>query len=245
MLRFKQMLFQKRKIQEELQKIGSNLGSNEGGTYKDDVTNEKYYIKHYQNPDQAKAEVLASKIYDHMGIKTLKPKYKEMNGKPTVITKWQDDLRLKEPEEYDNLKSSEARDLAKMYHAAILTKNWDIVGLEHDNIMQHKDGSLYSVDHGGSFHFRAQGGNKPYGSDISEHGSLRYNNFPSGHVFSNVFEKYPRAEREALQSVKQINPEHVKNLFVNSGLDNWKELYYNFNERRKNLLAHYGSYEEN
>lgn len=227
-------------INEELTKVGDQLGSNPGGVYQDKTTGTKHYVKFYSNPEQGKAEVLASKIYKHMGIKTLEPEIKTVNGKEAVVTKWSDDLKTIPPSKYEKLPAENYQQLAKMYHAAVLTKNWDIVGLEHDNIMQHKTtGELHAVDHGGAFHFRAQGSPKEFGPDVKELKTLRNPDLPSGEVFNHTFKQHPDYEKESAYNVAAIDDEHVKKLFANSGLKNWKELHKNFNKRKTNLLKEY------
>ena len=216
---------------------GTQMGSNPGGIHKDTETGDKYYVKHYANPDHAKVEVLTGKIYDHMGIHTAKP---EMHGDSGVKTKWIEHLKQMPPKDFEHLNSHQANQIGKMYHGAILTKNWDVVGLEHDNIVKnHQTGDLHAIDHGAGFHFRARGSHKDYGPDINEKDSLRNNHEASGHVFSTTFKQHPEAERHGLESVKNMNMDHIHNLFQNSGLHNWKDLHSNFVQRRNNLLDHY------
>lgn len=230
MISFKQF------FKEELVKEpGTQYGSNEGGVYKDS-SNNRFYVKHYKNPDQAKVEALTGKIYNHMGVKTLNPDYKEINGKPSIVTPWNDKLKGMNPSEFESVDRDQANQLGRMHAAATLTKNWDIVGLEHDNIMQHEDGSMYAVDHGGAFHFRAQGGPKEYGPDVSERESLVNNDGASGHVFSHIFDNHPSSKTAGVEAVKNIDDEHVEGLFRNSGLSNWKELHQNFKQRKENFL---------
>ena len=227
-------------IDEELTPVkGTQYGSNDGGVHVDDESKKKYYIKNYKDPHQAKVEVLTGKIYNHMGIKTLNP---STHGETGVKSEWNSDVGTMHPKEFENLNPKQAGQIGKMYHAGILTKNWDIVGMEHDNIVKnHKTGDLHAIDHGGSFHYRAQGGHKEYDPSISEKESLRNNNFASGHVFSSVFKKHPEAEAEGLKAVKSINDKHIHGLFKKSGLPNWKDLHHNFMERKKKLVS---SYEE-
>lgn len=216
---------------------GTQLGSNPGGVHVDTKTGEKHYVKHYDNPDQAKVEALTGKIYHHMGIKTLKPK---LHGDSGISTKWNDNVHQLKSHEFEKLSKKQANQVGKMYHAAVLTKNWDIVGLEHDNIVHNKKtGDLHAVDHGGAFHFRARGGPKEYGPDIKEKESLRNNHEASGHVFSHTFDHHPDAEKHGLEAVKKIDDNHVHHLFKTSGLSNWKELHHSFTERKKNLLKSY------
>jgi hypothetical protein len=216
---------------------GTQMGSNEGGIHTKD--GKKYYVKYYKQGDQAKVEALTGKLYHHMGIQTVKPEYHNMNGKHAVVTEYNDDLKAMPSHHYKSLSHEHAVQVGRMYHAAILTKNWDIVGLEHDNIMRHKDGDLHAIDHGGAFHFRARGGPKDYGPDIAEHHSLRHNDQASGQVFKTVFSKHPKAEHEGLDAVKHINDKHVHGLFKESGLHNWKDLHKNFVARKSALLKHY------
>lgn len=217
---------------------GTQYGSNEGGVHTD-ASGKKYYVKYYKNPDQARVEALTGKIYKHMGIHTLEPEHREINGKHAVVTDWNPHLSQMKPKEFDKLDVHQARQVGKMYHAAVLTKNWDIVGLEHDNIVKHENGNLHAVDHGGAFHFRARGGPKEYGSDIGEHESLRNNHEASGHVFTSAFRQHPTAERDSISAVKNIDDDHVHHLFKTSGLSNWKELHDNFMKRKQTLLNKY------
>jgi len=232
------MLSYREFVQEELKKIGERLGSNPGGVHVDTDTNQKHYVKYYDNPDQAKSEALAARIHEHMGIPTLHPRHQVIDGKHAVVTKWNPDLERMHPHHFEQLNHDQQNTIGKMYHAAVLTKNWDVVGLEHDNIERNRHtGALHSVDAGGTFNFRAQGGHKDYGSDVAEKDSLL--NRPgeaSSHVFSTVFKQNPNAKAEGLNSVKKMDMEHVRGLFKNSGLSNHEELYSNFAKRREKLL---------
>lgn len=227
-----------RQFTEDLVKqSGTQLGSNEGGIHTDSETGKKYYVKHYKNPDQGKVEALTGKIYHHIGIHTLNP---ELHGDSSIKSEWNEHVGTEKPSFYDNVSKKHAGQLGKMYHAAILTKNWDIAGLEHDNIVHnHKTGDLHAIDHGGAFHFRAQGGPKEYGSDISEKESLRNPNNASGHIFNSAFKQHPEAEHEGLNAVKNIDDNHIHHLFKTSGLSNWKELHSNFVKRKQALIDSY------
>ena len=215
---------------------GTQYGSNDGGVHTDEHGN-KHYVKYYKNPDQAKVEALTGKIYEHMGIRTLKPEYHQIGDKHAIVTKWNDSLSSVKPHEFDNVTHEQAKDLAKMHYAATLTKNWDIVGLEHDNIMKDHEGKMVSVDHGGSFHFRARGSAKDYGPDIKEKESLKNNHEASGHVFSSLYRQHPNVEEHAKEAVRSMNDHHIKKLFQSSGLHNQDVLYKNFTARKAALLG--------
>jgi hypothetical protein len=232
MLTFKQFL------DEQLIKQGHQLGSNDGGVFIDNKTNEKHYVKYYRNPEQAKVEALTGQIYNHIGLKTLNPEYQQHEHKHAIVTKWVDGLKSFNPDKHlTDLQT--AVDVGKAYHAAILTKNWDIVGLEHDNLMRDNNNVIHAIDHGGAFHFRAQGGHKDYDSGIGEKQSLRNNGHASGDVFDATFKKYPAAEHLALDSIQKIDDNHIHQLFSNSGLNDWKQLHDNFVSRKHKLIASY------
>jgi hypothetical protein len=218
---------------------GTQLGSNEGGIHTDSSGN-RHYVKFYKNADQAKVEALAGRIYHHMGIHTVKPEYRVIRGKHAVVTRYDDNLAKIKPEDFHHLTPTQASQIGKMFHAAVLTKNWDIVGTEHDNILKNaKTGDLHSIDTGGAFHFRAQGDHKEFGPDIDEHDSLRHKNQQASQVFNHVFSQHPHAERDGLDAVKKLDDEKVKTEFSQSGLKDWEKLHQNFNTRKKMLLVRY------
>ena len=66
---------------------GTQFGSNEGGLYSGPDGN-KHYVKFYKNPDQAKVEALTGKLYNHMGINTVNPEMKNINGRDAIVTPW-------------------------------------------------------------------------------------------------------------------------------------------------------------
>lgn len=219
---------------------GTQYGSNEGGLYTS-PSGSKHYVKFYENPDQAKVEALTGKLYDHMGINTVNPELKSVNGREAITTPWNDKLGQMKPHEFDKLTPEQAHQLGKMFHAAVLSKNWDILGLEHDNVIKNKEtGDLHAIDHGGAFHFRARGGPKHYGPDIDEHDSLMNNDQPSGKVFRSLDKQYPDAIHNAAREVlPKLDDEKVEHIFRNSGLTNWPDLYNNFNERKNKLKGLY------
>lgn len=216
---------------------GTQLGSNEGGIYRDENGN-KHYVKFYHDPEQGRVEALTGQIYDYMGIKTLRPRVQSVGGREAVVTPWNDKLHPIYHEDFENMSPEQHRDIGRIYHGAVLTKNWDVVGLAHDNLMRHADtGEIHSVDHGGAFHFRARGGPKDYGPDVEEMRSLRYNGDASGHVFHHVLSKDLGAYRAGHEAVKNMDMDHVRGLFEKSGLKNADELHRNFVERRNKILA--------
>lgn len=239
MLGFKQFL------QEELKRIQGQLGSNAGGVYHDTETGEKHYIKFPENPDQAKTEVLSSKLQQLMGINTLNPELKEMDGKLGVATKWHPKLTTFSADEVKNFTPEQHHELGKIYAHGILTRNHDCIGngLKYGDgnvVLDHK-GKLHSLDQGGSFEYRARGNSKPYESDVSEIHTFKDPsiNPESAKVFNTTFRMTPEAERHGYEAVKNLDDEKVHEAFRNSGLSNWEKLHDTFKKRKQNYLDHY------
>lgn len=217
--------------------VGGQLGSNDGGLFAHPVTGDRYYVKHYRNPEQHRTEVLTSKIFDHMGIKTTNPEVRTVNGREGIVSPWNPDLSQMHHAEFRNLDPEQRKQIGRMYHGAVLTKNWDMVGLMHDNILRHKTtNDLYSIDQGAGFHFRAQGGHKDYDPEIGEHRSLRHNDQASGDVFHHVLSSDPEAYRAGHEATDGIDMDHVHHLFAKSGIPDWRGLHSAFVSRRDKLL---------
>lgn len=230
-----------KQIQEELQKLSGSKGSNPGGIFKDSDTNKEYYIKHPNVPEQAHAEVLASKIHNLMGLHTLNPEVRSINGKTSVVTEYNRNIEPLKAKHISSLSNDNHKHLGNMYAAGVLTKNWDIVGtgIEYDqgNIFKHKNSDhLISGDTGGSFHFRAQGGHKDYGSDIAEKDSLLNPDISEGSHFFNHALAQPGVKEHVKNTLQNLDMNKVQQAFKESGLDNYEELHKNFVERHKKLL---------
>ena len=74
-------------------KVGGKLGTEKGGTYTG-PDGEKYYVKQPDNAARAHNEVLAFKLYELAGGNVVKSNLIEIDGKPAVATKWDDDLKM-------------------------------------------------------------------------------------------------------------------------------------------------------
>lgn len=231
---------------EELQKTGSQQGSNPGGKYKDSDTGKEYYIKHPDNPDQAKVEKLTSDIHLLMGLHTLNPKVQNINGKSAVVSEYNNDIEPLKSHHLQDLSDENHKHLGTMYAAGVLTKNWDIAGtgVEHGqgNIFKDKKtGKLISGDTGGSFHFRAQGGHKDYTPDISEKDSLLDHSMSEGAKYFHHALSKPGVIEHIKNTLQNLNMDKVKKAFSDSGLHNHEELHKNFVERHKKLIDHFSS----
>lgn len=172
------------------QSSSRQLGSNPGGTFIHQPSGERYYIKFPRDPEQAHVEVATAKLYNAMGIRTLNQEIVNVDGKVGVATKWNHAVKsLSNAQQYHSMMNDpkHADMIARMHHAAIVTGNRDIVGLDYSNVMHDKTADeLVSADQGGSMHFRAQGDKKPFIGEIGDVESFQNPNYASGSVFSKL-----------------------------------------------------------
>lgn len=146
--------------------IGPQGGSNPGGKFVDDQGVE-WYCKFPGDPDVAKSEVLAAKLYEAAGITGQDCKLITKDGKLGIASKWVD-VQKAGP---DGLAKAEG--VAEGFAVDAWLANWDVVGLAFDNLQLDAHGQAVRVDAGGSLEYRAQGGKKAFGESVSEIDTLR------------------------------------------------------------------------
>lgn len=154
--------------------VGPQAGSNFGGTYRNEVTGEEYYVKTPDDPEVARNEVLAAKLYRAAGVNVPEVSLAILAGNESVASLIVPGLDRDEKA----LRNGEVSGVASGFAADAWLGNWDVVGLEFDNLLV-KDGRAYRIDTGGSMVFRAQGGLKndlyegAWGPVVSELETLR------------------------------------------------------------------------
>lgn len=198
----------------EWKQTGPQMGSNQGGVFTA-PDGSKQYVKFYKNMDQAKTEVAAGNVYDALGIQTVKSSIQDVNGKEAIVSPMQEGLKSIPHGWKPTDKQNEQ--LAQLYVAGTLTKNWDILGLTLDNIKLDKDDNLVSLDAGGAFDYRAQGSKKSYGGDINE-----WDTFKNQSTHSKLFQGIPPEDINAaldklkstpLAKLEKSVPEHLRESF--------------------------------
>lgn len=232
----------------------SQLGSNPGGLFDNQKTGKKVYFKTYKNHKQIAAEYASAKIHELMGVKILPITIAKITnssflgehsdvhpGNFGIASEWNPNLQVLSHNFYQ-IDEDDANHLGKSYIAAILCENWDVIGLAVDNQLRDvATKELISVDHGGSFHFRAMGGDKDYNhGDIATKETLRQYG-AAADVFNFVFEKFPKAETSGLQHLMRIRHGDVQKIFNDAGYPNAAEMTNIVMSRAALLLEHYSS----
>ena len=136
-----------------------------------DFNGKKFVKKSGANPGHVQEEHTADTLYRILGANV--PKAKLYDGK-TKLAEYVDGHTL------NNLSGAEAQkaygELRKHFVADALFGNWDVAGLNLDNVLVDKSGKVYRIDNGGSLRYRAQGAKKTpeqFGSKVTELDSLR------------------------------------------------------------------------
>lgn len=145
---------------------GPQAGSNPGGKYKD-AEGVEWYCKFPGNDDVAKSEVLAAKLYAAAGIAGQDAKLISKDGKLGIASKWTEVSKL------SPAALAKADGAASGFAVDAWLGNWDVVGMEFDNLQVGPDGKAVRIDAGGSLEYRAQGGKKAFGDQVVEIDSLR------------------------------------------------------------------------
>ncbi len=173
---------------DDLVQIGPQKGSNPGGLYQDTRTGTQWYIKRPGNPEQARNEVLAGKLYELAGIEVPDLRLVTIDGQPAIASKIIDGLTKGKPAQLAKAGDGFAVDA--------WLGNWDVVGQGYDNLLM-RAGVPVRVDTGGALRFRAQGGLKgsAWGDEVLEIDTLR--NAGTNPQSAEVFGKISQAQIEA------------------------------------------------
>lgn len=192
---------------EDWEQIGGQLGSNEGGTYRDADGNE-YYVKVARSPSHAQNEALASAFYEELGISATKVALGFSDGdlrivSPMIQNSSADFFDKKDDPDYVNkLKEGFAIDA--------WLANWDVVGLGYDNVISDENGDPVRVDPGGSLLWRARGLPKgdAFGDEVVELDTFRDPdlNPNSADVFGDMTDE---EVRQSAMKLLDITPERI------------------------------------
>lgn len=159
-------------------KTGGQKGSNPGGTYAA-PDGKKYYVKFTPTASHARNEALASILYAMAGVSAAEQHLLEMlGGELGVASEMIDgakpdlDTKRKDPTYLGKIQDGFAVDA--------WLANWDVAGLEYDNIVTDKNGDPVRVDPGGALLYRAMGSpkNTAFDDKVSEWDTLRNGTSP-------------------------------------------------------------------
>ena len=187
----------------DLEMISGKKGSLEGGLYKDKLNQSMHYIKFPSDPEHVKAEALAGLMYKLAGVPTADTRVINMKDQTALMSDW-----IKDVEPMTFAEMGKHPDVRKNFVVDAWLANWDVVGLDADNIVKGPGKTAYRIDPGGSLTFRAQGKPKDFpATTVDELESMR--NPATAPQASQVFQSLTipelKAGAKALQGITDLD----------------------------------------
>ncbi len=189
-------------------KIGERAGSNPGGFYRDDEGNQ-YYVKIPRTNDHAENEVLTAELYALAGVPVARSFLgSSSDGRTRVVSPL---VPGAETDLYSRLgDETYIRKLRDGFIIDAWLANWDVIGMEYDNIVTDENDDPVRIDPGGALLFRAQGSPKgrAFGDTVTELETLidPDMNPESESVFRNITKQELIYQANRLQ---EIDPEDI------------------------------------
>lgn len=197
--------------QQEFELIESKTGGHlAGGVYKHKTTGEKFLLKIPNNQEEAENEILAAKLYQLLDVKIAKLELIEFNSITAIISKWIEnyvDLGY-------NSVPANANGLFENFAIDAWLANWDVVGLENDNIGFIGNEAI-RIDLGGSLLYRGMGAlkGKLFAPHVPEICSMLdfARNYNSASVFKDTTVKH---FLDGVAKIKLLDEQEIETLII-------------------------------
>ena len=223
-------------------KVGGQKGSNPGGTYENPETGEQVYVKTPKSQLHGENERLAAALYEAAGISSAKVLAgKDANGNDVTYSPMIDGAtpnlkkKLTDKEYMARLQQGFAMDA--------LLGNWDVIGLDFDNVVTDANGEPVRVDPGGALLFRAQGSPKgdAFGEDVPELEAFtdKTSTRPSAKVFSQMTDAQKLESAKVLQNLSPSQIDELVNSIITDPAKR-EELKKKLKARREFILNSFG-----
>ncbi|AKJ28577.1 NUDIX hydrolase [Caldimonas brevitalea] len=184
------------------------LGSNVGGIFRD-PEGVRWYVKQ-GSPDHLKNEALAAQLYSMLNIKAPQIEHVTRGGQPALASRMMDVHAMAGA-------NGRIHGLHRGFVADAWLANWDVIGLEFDNLKVDKDNNAVRIDTGGALLYRAQGAPKgaAFGPEAKEIVTLLDGpNRQSAQAFRHL----RRSEIEAgITQLKHVDDALVRQLCMTQG----------------------------
>lgn len=187
-------------------KFGKSAGGSNGARIATHRDGSKWLVKAYRgDEDRVATELLANAVYRDVGARVPRAgRIKLNNGRQAISYP----LLEGAPRKYVFQKkdAQPSLDVGQHYMTDALLANWDVAGLEDDNILWDGAGRPFRVDQGGTLEFRAQGGRKDFGPVPTEVTSMM---LPGGQGRRSSAVTVTQMQRQAAQIAGTLTPERV------------------------------------
>jgi cation transport regulator ChaB len=145
----------------DLEKVKHLGGSTGAVLVRDPETGERYVRKRGANPEHIQEESTADQVYQALGVQVPEHQMYDDPEGPTKLARFIEgrslnDVRMNDADQFEQVRGKLKEDFA----ADALLGNWDVVGLDYDNVLVDSAGNPWRIDNGGSLRFRAMGKRK-------------------------------------------------------------------------------------
>lgn len=145
---------------EDLNQIGHLGGGTGAALYQDSKTGKKYVLKRGASEGHIREEFLADQFYQIAGFAVPECRLYGTPEGPVKVASYLEDSQPLYTAYYNANETEKQRlrkEIAEGFMFDALLANFDVLGLEMDNILVKNDGQVYRVDNGASFRYRAMG----------------------------------------------------------------------------------------
>lgn len=143
-------------------KLVKSLGGSTGAELHKSGDGRLFVLKRGNSPAHLREEALADETYRAAGLRVPASKVYETANGPVKVAEHIDGQSLREfmKSARADVQAAALKELGDGFAADALLGNWDVLGMNWDNILVDKDGHVWRIDNGGSLRFRAQGAAK-------------------------------------------------------------------------------------
>jgi SPP1 gp7 family putative phage head morphogenesis protein len=205
-------------------KVVQRLGGSTGAELVEDTSGRRFVRKRGNSAEHLREEFAADQLYRAAGADVPAAKlYTDASGAPVKLAEFiegrtlKDALAAAKPAQRQAILQSARQQLA----TDALLANYDVVGLDLDNMLVDAKGKIWRIDNGGSLRFRAQGARKAaFGREVLELDSLRDAkiNPAAARVFGGISEAELRDQVQALvkqrSAILAAAPEDLRELLA-------------------------------
>ena len=206
-------------------RVVQKLGGSTGAEKVVDAKGKQYVRKFGASPAHVKEEFAAEEMYRAAGVAVPASRLEKQDGKPVKLSEFITARPLGVLAGEDRKKAEAA--VRKHFAADALFGNWDVLGMDADNVLVTSDGTVHRVDVGGSLRFRAQGETKAFSEFPDELTTLRDPKRSAARVFKPLTNKELVEQIDDLQSRREAilaaAPKDLKPT-LSKRLDNMKSI---------------------
>jgi hypothetical protein len=195
-------------------KFGKGAGGSNGARWATAPDGRRWLVKTYKgNEDRVATELLANAVYREMGARVPRAgRIRLHNGKSALAYPALEGKP--DPHVFQRRGARPSAEVGRHYMTDALLANWDVAGLEDDNILWGPDGAPFRVDQGGTLEFRAQGARKDFGPIPHEVTTMLQ---PGGQGRRSSFVTAKGLRSQAAEISRTLTPERIDALVRAAG----------------------------